>query len=191
MGALSIPSQAAGFPAPCADDDRLAQTPGTTSSYTTAPMTRATRLAGPIAATLYATATTTDTEWVVEVEDVAPDGTSRPLTEGALLGSLRAVDQGRSWTAPGGSYLLPYHPYTQESATPVVPGQVTRYDVEVFPTYATLAAGHSLRVTIATADQPHLSPSAAVLPNLVGGVYGLQRAPAAPSSVTVPLQPVR
>jgi uncharacterized protein len=191
MGALSIPSQAAGLSAPCADDDRLAQTPGTTSSYTTAPMTRATRLAGPISATLYATATTTDTEWVVEVEDVAPDGSSRPLTEGALLGSLRAVDRGRSWTAPGGSYLLPYHPYTQESATPVVPGQVTRYDVEVFPTYATLAAGHALRVTIATADQPHLSPSAAVLPNLVGGVYGLQRTPAASSSIEVPLQPIR
>jgi putative CocE/NonD family hydrolase len=191
MGALSIPSQAAGLGGPCADDDRLAQTPGTTSSYTTAPMTRATRLAGPVSATLYATATTTDTEWVVEIEDVAPDGSSRPLTEGALLGSLRAVDAGRSWAAPGGTYLLPYHPYTQESAAPVVPGRVTRYDVEVFPTYATLAPGHRLRVTVSTADQPHLSPSAAVLPHLVGGVYGLQRTPAAPSSIEVPLQPVR
>jgi predicted acyl esterase len=154
-------------------------------------MSTPTRLAGPISATLYATATTTDTEWVVEVQDVAPDGTSRPLTEGALLGSLRAVDATRSWTTADGGYLLPYHPYTQESATPVVPGQVTRYDVEVFPTYATLAPGHSLRVTVATADQPHLSPSAAVLPHLVGGVYGLQRTPTAPSSIEVPLQPVR
>jgi putative CocE/NonD family hydrolase len=191
MGALSIPSQAAGLSAPCAEDDRPSQTPGTTSSYTTAPMTSPTRLAGPISATLYATATTTDSEWVVEVEDVAPDGTSRPLTEGALLGSLRAVDQGRSWTAPGGTYLLPYHPYTQESVTPVVPGQVTRYDVEVFPTYSTLAPGHSLRVTVSTADVPHLTPSAAVLPNLLGGVYSLQRTAAAPSSIEVPLQPVR
>jgi putative CocE/NonD family hydrolase len=191
MGALSIPSQAAGLSAPCADDDRASQTPVTTASYTTAPMSTPTRLAGPISATLYATATTTDTEWVVEVQDVAPDGTSRPLTEGALLGSLRAVDATRSWTTADGGYLLPYHPYTQESATPVVPGQVTRYDVEVFPTYATLAPGHSLRVTVATADQPHLSPSAAVLPHLVGGVYGLQRTPTAPSSIEVPLQPVR
>jgi putative CocE/NonD family hydrolase len=189
MGALSIPSQAAGLSAPCAEDDRAGQAPGTSTSYTTAPMTRPQRLAGPISATLYATATSTDTEWVVEVEDVAPDGTSRPLTEGALLGSLRAVDQDRSWTAPGGTYLLPYHPYTQESATPVVPGQVTRYDVEVFPTYATLAAGHSLRVTVSTADVPHLSPSAAVLPHLAGGVYRVQRTPAAPSSIEVPLQP--
>jgi predicted acyl esterase len=73
----------------------------------------------------------------------------------------------------------------------VVPGQVTRYDVEVFPTYATLAAGHSLRVTVSTADAPHLTPSAAVLPNLTGGVYALQRTAAAPSSIEVPLQPVR
>jgi putative CocE/NonD family hydrolase len=189
MGALSIPSQAAGLTAPCAEDDRASQTPGTSTSYTTAPFRSAQRLAGPISATLYATATTTDTEWVVEVEDVAPDGTSRPLTEGALLGSLRAVDAGRSWTTPDGGYLLPYHPYTQESATPVVPGQVTRYDVEVFPTFATLAAGHSLRVTVSTADSPHLAPTAAVLPNLTGGVYQLQRTAAAPSSIEVPLQP--
>ena len=152
-------------------------------------MTAPQRLAGPIGATLYASATTTDTEWVVEVEDVAPDGTSRPLTEGALLGSLRAVDASRSWAGPGGTYLLPYHPYTQESATPVVPGQVTRYDVEVFPTYATLAPGHSLRVTVSTADTPHLTPSAAVAPHLAGGVYTVQHTPAAPSSISVALQP--
>jgi hypothetical protein len=54
----------------------------------------------------------------VELEDVAPGGTSTPLTEGALLGSLRQVDQARSWTAPGGGYLLPYHPYTHTSAQP-------------------------------------------------------------------------
>ena len=189
MGALSVPSQAAGLSAPCSEDDRAAQTPVTSSSWTTAPMTAPQRLAGPIGATLYASATTTDTEWVVEVEDVAPDGTSRPLTEGALLGSLRAVDASRSWAGPGGTYLLPYHPYTQESATPVVPGQVTRYDVEVFPTYATLAPGHSLRVTVSTADTPHLTPSAAVAPHLAGGVYTVQHTPAAPSSISVALQP--
>ena len=36
-------------------------------------------------------------QWVAEVEDVAPDGTSTPLTEGALLGSLRHVAPNGTW----------------------------------------------------------------------------------------------
>ena len=189
MGALSVPSAALGVSAPCVENDQTGQTPPTSSSYTSAPLAKPERLAGPMAATLYASATTANTEWVVEVEDVAPDGTSRPLTEGALLGSLRAVDPSRSWPAPGG-YLLPYHPYTQGSATPVVPGQVTKYDIEIFPTFDTLAAGHQLRITISTADTPHLVPTADQAPALAGGVYRLQRAPGAASSIEVPLQPV-
>ncbi len=56
-------------------------------------------VAGPITATVYASSTTSETELVAELEDVTPSGASYPLTEGALLGSLRAVDQSRSWTA--------------------------------------------------------------------------------------------
>ena len=48
---------------------------------------------------------------------------------------------------------------------------MTRYDLEVFPTYATIAAGHSIRVTLSTADTPHLVPTVPELANLTGGVY--------------------
>lgn len=190
MGALSIPSAAVGVSAPCASNDEpSAQNPASSISYTTAPLTHPERIAGPLAATLYAAATSAETEWVVEVEDVAPGGAATPLTEGALLGSLRAVNVARSWRAPGGGYLLPYHPYTQASATPVVPGKVTRYDIEIFPTFATIPAGHSIRMTVSTADTPHLSPTAPELANLLGGVYTLERTPAAPSYLTLDVQP--
>ncbi|HWE54921.1 MAG TPA: CocE/NonD family hydrolase [Acidimicrobiales bacterium] len=190
MGALSIASAAAGITAPCAASQTPATgAPLTSTSFTSAPLTKPERIAGPLSATLFASATSKDTEWVVEVEDVAPDGTTTPLTEGALLGSLRAVDQGSSWTAPGGSYLLPYHPYTETSAQPVVPGQTTRYDVEIFPTFATIAAGHSIRVTISTADSPHLTAAAPALANLAGGVYTLDHTPGAPSYLELAVQP--
>ena len=64
-----------------------------------------------------------------------------------------------TWYAPDGKPLLPYHPYTAASAAPVIPGTVTRYDVEVFPTFDTLQPGHRLRVTIATSDFPHALPT--------------------------------
>jgi putative CocE/NonD family hydrolase len=188
MGGVSIPSQGAGVSAPCVEDDRPGALPLLTKSYTTAPLKNAERLAGPISATVYMSATTTDTELVAEVEDVAPDGTSRPLTEGALLGSFRAVNTAKSWSAPHGQFLLPFHNYSKASQRPVVPGAVTRDDIEIFPTFATLAAGHSLRITLSTADTPHLTPNAKQLPNLLGGVYTISRGGTHASSLEVPLQ---
>jgi putative CocE/NonD family hydrolase len=173
-------------PAPCFDDDRLGQTGPTALTYTTAPLESPRTLAGPISATIYATASTTETEWVVNVEDVAPDGTSKPLTQGALLGSARALDAARSWQVDGAT-VLPYHPYTKAASTPVPRGAVVRYLVEVFPTYATIAAGHRIRVTINTTDFPHLMPTPGQLGHLLGGVYKVQRSAAAPSSITLPL----
>ncbi|MGI5232650.1 CocE/NonD family hydrolase C-terminal non-catalytic domain-containing protein [Actinoallomurus sp. CA-142502] len=144
---------------------------------------------GPPDAAVYARATTTDTESAAEIEDVSPDGTARPLTEGALLGSFRAVAAARSWTGGDGHDLMPYHPYTNTSARPVVPGAVTRYDIEIFPTFATIAEGPSLRVTLSTADVPHLLPDLAQIGRRVGGVYSVQRGGGAASALEVPLQP--
>jgi putative CocE/NonD family hydrolase len=191
LGGVSIATQAANVSAPCVEDDRAGALPLITKSYTTAPLAHPERLAGPIAATVYMSATTTDTELVAEVEDVAPDGTSRPLTEGALLGSFRKVDAAKSWKAPGGQFLLPFHDYTKASQQAVVPGALTRNDIEIFPTFATLAKGHSLRITLSTADTPHLTPNAKQLPHLVGGVYTVSRGGTHASSLEVPLQRVR
>jgi uncharacterized protein len=139
MGGLSAPAGSAGFLAPCATDDRLAQVGPWATSYTSAPFTHSTTLAGPVTATVYASATTSETQLVAELEEVTPDGTSFPLTEGALLGSLRAVKASRSWTA-GSMTVLPYHPYTQASATPVSPGTMTEYQIQIFPTLVTIAS---------------------------------------------------
>lgn len=188
MGGVSIAASEAGVLAPCTDEDNTAQVGPWETSYTTAPFSQPTTLAGPITATVYATATTSETEWVAEVEEVTPDGTSYPLTEGALLGSLRATDPSRSWSADGAT-ILPWHPYTLASAEPVVPGAVEKYQIQVFPTLVTLGAGDSLRVTIATTDTPHLVPGPSQLQQLVGGQYQIERTPSAASSLTVELDP--
>jgi uncharacterized protein len=186
MGGISIPSHSAGLLAPCADNDAPGHTGPWTITYTSAPFSRAAAVAGPITATIYASATTPETELVAELEDVTPSGASYPLSEGALLGSLRAVNPRRSWTSHGIT-ILPYHPYTQESAQPVTPGAVTEYQIQVFPTLATIAAGDRLALTLSTTDTPHLTPLPGQLPQLAGGVYTIERTPSAPSSLTVDL----
>ena len=186
-GGLSLITNQIPANVPCIDDDRLAQLGPTSLTYTTGTFDQSKMIAGPISATVYATANTRDTEWVVNIADVAPDGVSRPLTQGALLGSFRAVNRDRSWTMDDKT-VMPYHDYTKQSAEPVVPGQLTRYDIEVFPTFATIAPGHRIRLTLATADLPHLLPTAPALANLVGGVYQVRRGGSAASSVTIPLR---
>lgn len=188
MGGISITASEAQVLAPCTDEDNTAQVGPWETSYTTAPFDKPVTIGGPIAATVYATSSTTESEWVAEVEEVTPDGTSYPLTEGALLGSLRAVDPSRSWIA-GGTTILPYHPYTLASAEPVVPGAVEQYEIQVFPTLVTLAAGDRLRVTIATADTPHLVPIPSQLQRLIGGTYEIERTATAASSLTVEVEP--
>ncbi|MGH3959224.1 CocE/NonD family hydrolase, partial [Mycobacterium sp.] len=117
-------------------------------TYTTQPFTSQMLMAGPITLTVHAAATTTETLWVAHLDDVAPGGASRPLTQGALLGSHRALDPQRTWYLPDGSVLRPHHFSTRSAVRPVVPGEVTRYDVEIFPTATLIAAGHRLRLTL-------------------------------------------
>ena len=68
-------------------------------------------------------------------------------------------------------------------------GKLTRFDVEVFPTFAQLAPGHRLRLTLTTSDTPHLLPAAARAQYLPGGIYQVQRNAAAASFLEVPLAP--
>jgi uncharacterized protein len=99
MGGISVPAGSAGLLAPCASNDQLAETGRWAITYTSSPFARPETIAGPITATAYASSTTSETELVAELEDVTPNGTPYAVTEGGLLGSLRAVDRRRSRTS--------------------------------------------------------------------------------------------
>lgn len=186
MGGISIPASEAGILAPCVTNDEPATLLPSEVTYTTAPFTHAETLSGPANATVYMSANTTDTELVAELEEVTPDDTAFPITEGALDGSLRAVNASRSWTTKGIT-LLPYHPYTQASAEPVTPGQVTEYQIEIFPSLITIPPGDRLRLTISSTDTPHLIPIPQDLADMAGGIYSINRTAAAPSSLSLDL----
>jgi predicted acyl esterase len=138
---------------------------------------------------LYTTSTSTDTELAATVELVSPSGQSLPLTSGALDGDQRALDATQTWTGSNGLPLLPVHPLTGQSLSPIVPGQVTEQDIQVFPTTAYIPAGWRLRVTITTGDTPHLLPTLAQLPHLLGGIYRVEHHAGAASFINVPLAP--
>lgn len=156
-------------------------------TYTTEPFDSPTLLAGPITLSVQATADTTETLWVAHLDDVAPEGACRPLTMGALLGSHRKLDPARTWYLPDGTVLRPHHISTRDAVAPVDPGQLTRYDIEIFPTAALITPGHRLRLTLTTYDFPHLVPNVPTRRALAGGLYQVRQGGPTPSFLVLPL----
>lgn len=172
----------------CGNNRHPAQPFGSELAYATAPFEAEITVAGPIGLTLEARSTASEAMWTARLEDVAPDGTVTELTSGALMGSMRALDEARSWPSGNGGWLLPFHRLTAESRQPVPVGERVRYDIELRPAFQTIPAGHRLRLVIGTSDFPHLTPTPLEALTLIGGVYTIDHDPAAPSYLEVPVR---
>ncbi|MFB8002813.1 CocE/NonD family hydrolase [Nocardia sp. NPDC056000] len=158
-------------------------------TYSTAPFDQAMTLAGPITANLFASSTATDAAFDVAVEDVAPDGSVRQLTEGALTATRRAVDEDRSWRTADGTLYAVVHQNTSTSVQPLVPGEVTEFQVRVFPTVQKLDAGHSLRIRISSSNFPATMPHPLDIPGLLGSTVNIEHSARFPSKIVLPLGP--
>jgi predicted acyl esterase len=69
----------------------------------------------------------------------------------------------------------------------VTPGQVTEYQIEIFPSLITIPTGDRLRLTLSTTDTPHLIPIPQNLADMVGGIYSINHSAADPSSLSLDL----
>jgi len=113
-------------------------------AWDTRPLERAVDLVGPFVLHLEASSTATDTDWIVKLCDVAPDGRVLDLTQGWLRASHRAVDEERS---------KPYHPYhPHDRFDPLTPGEPTSFEIEVLPTAHRFLPGHRMRLLLTSQD---------------------------------------
>lgn len=122
---------------------------------------------------LTASTTAADTSWIVLLEDVAPDGTARSLTQGWLRAALREVDELAS--VPGRP-VLPLR-----RAVVVVAGEPVNYRIPLVATARRFAVGHRLRLTLTSNDNlPNSRPMlgfthATVGPAATNTVYATSR----------------
>ncbi|MGB3698216.1 MAG: CocE/NonD family hydrolase [Gordonia sp. (in: high G+C Gram-positive bacteria)] len=123
-------------------------------SFTSEPVARPTQISGAMNLRLNVSTTAHEGIWAVTVNDVAPDGTSTVLTNGALTASNRALDPSRSTYTDDGVLLDAYHYLTRERRLPVPADEPVRIDVDMVPTDAVLAPGHRLRVNVYAASLP-------------------------------------
>ena len=102
-------------------------------TFTSAPLDEELEVTGPVKAVLYGMSSALDTDWVVRLEDVHPDGYSRNVCDGILRARYRDSFQ---------------HPELLE------PGKVYRFEVDLWATSNAFLAAHRLRVVVTSSCFP-------------------------------------
>ena len=102
-------------------------------AYTGPVLEQALEVTGPVTFVLHAASSATDTDWVVKLCDVHPDGRTFSVTDGVLRASYRE---------------------SLEQRRPLEPDAVVRYEIELAPTAMVFAVGHRLRVLVTSSDFP-------------------------------------
>jgi len=144
---------------------------------------------GPIQADIWIESNVTEAVLSVRVDEVAGDDSFvKPITNGLLLASARAVDESRSRYL-NNEMIQPYHPFTQEAELPVVPGEVMKLSVEVFPTSALIRAGNKLRISVAPSNQAQGALNTPRKEKARGGITQIHISPSHPSSLVLPVVP--
>lgn len=150
-------------------------------SFTTSALTQAADLAGPLSLELPLSTTTPGSAIWAVLSDVAPDGSSHPLTVGRLSTSYPGVVGERSLVDGSGAVVQPYGDYTDPS--PARPLQWRDYRVELWPVGNRFEAGHRIRLTLVGSSLASPLTLPALHSVRLGGAEGARlRVPVLPGS---------
>ena len=103
--------------------------------YTSEVLERDVEVTGPITAHIWLTTSAPDTDVVVRLCDVLPDGTSYNLTDGILRGRYRNADLG-------------------EAPSLLTPGDPVEFRVDLWSTSNVFLKGHRIRVQVTSSNFP-------------------------------------
>lgn len=128
-------------------DQRTAEARALT--YTSAALADPLRLAGPIELRFFAQTDAPDTDFVVKVSDVAPDGSSTLFTQGFMRATHREYDRFRS---------RPAEPWISNLRPAAVRNEPMEIRIDIWHTAYELQPLHRLRIAIAPSDVPNHDP---------------------------------
>jgi hypothetical protein len=126
-------------------------------TFTTDPLTEDVTVVGEPRIKFHASTSAEDTDFVVTLSDVLPDGTSAILRQNAVRARYRNGDR----------------------AEPVQPGEIYEFDLALDGVGVTFLAGHSIRVRVSSSSFPAYLPN----PGTAGPVHLATKAVAARNSI--------
>ncbi len=134
--------------------------------FTTAPLEDPLEVIGhPILQVAISAEGRDDAEIVALLEDVAPDGRVRYVSEGALRASHRAPA-----VAPYDALGLPFHDHRRAALQPLKPGETVTLSLDLQPVAYRFAKGHRVRLALQAADADNLAITAP--PYVLGTHWG-------------------
>ena len=101
--------------------------------YTSAVVTDALEVTGPVVVTLHAASSAPDTDFTAKLVDVRPDGYAQNLADGIVRARYRD---------------------SREIPAPLTPGAVSRFTIDLWATSHVFLPGHRLRVEISSSNFP-------------------------------------
>lgn len=153
-------------------------------TFTSQPLDAPLIIAGPGTVTVYLKSTRPEVELTATLFAVSSDEVETKISDGAQLGSQRALDPASSWYSSDGTLIRPSHYFTRDKISPVPLGQPVRLDIELTPAAIRIAPGQRLRLKLTSQPAPDfhqfwktvqipdpLSPTPEELTNLTGGIY--------------------
>ncbi len=122
-------------------------------NYTAAPFAKDTEMTGHPVIDLHFTCSEKDGCFFVYISDVTPEGKSVYVTEGVFRALHRKIGKMPKTIPVTG----PTHSFNRADARHLKPGVPATVSFELLPTSYLFRAGHSLRVSIASADSDHFT----------------------------------
>jgi putative CocE/NonD family hydrolase len=102
--------------------------------YSTPPLEHDLEVTGPVVVTLFASSSAPDTDFTAKLVDVGPDGYARNLTDGIIRARYRDSPRGKP--------------------TPIEPGRVYEYTIDLWATSNVFKAGHQIRLEVSSSNFP-------------------------------------
>ncbi len=121
---------------PGARDQRAVEERRDVLMYSTPPLCEDVEVTGPVTLDLYAKSSAVDTDFTGKLVDVSPDGFARNVTEGILRVSFR-----NSMSVP----------------TPIVPGRIYHYTIDLWATSNVFLKGHRIRLEVSSSNFPRFA----------------------------------
>lgn len=115
------------------DDYRAVERRDDVLVYTSAPVTEDVQVCGPITARLFAASSARDTDFMMKLLDVWPNGYAQRLTDGMVRARFREG---------------------MERPQLIEPGRVYGYSIDLWNTCQTFKKGHSIRIEVASTAFP-------------------------------------
>jgi putative CocE/NonD family hydrolase len=157
-------------------DDR----PGDYLRFASAPLETALTVSGHPILHLDFACDQADAVILAYLEDIAPDGSARYVTEGVL----RALNREVSAPSPTYRTTWPYRAFTRAGAKPLKPGVPVTIDLPLMPVSWQFPAGHRLGLALAGADRDNF----ALWPYGRPGNWTIRVGGASGSGLTLPVE---